>query len=91
MNRDRARYDDVIAAATVMVQALVEEEEESRPTRGSVIGRQVVSRDRHSGHYRLMADYFVSDPIYDDDFFRRRYVAIILGCIYGLGNVGLDI
>jgi hypothetical protein len=28
MNRDRARYDDVIAAATVMVQALVEEEEE---------------------------------------------------------------
>jgi hypothetical protein len=56
-----------------------------------VIGRQVVSRDRHNGHYRLMTDYFVSDPIYDDDFFRRRYVAIILGCIYGLGNVGLDI
>jgi hypothetical protein len=45
------------------------EEEESRPQRGSVIGRQVVRRDGFNGHYRLMADYFVPNPIYDDDFF----------------------
>ena len=56
-----------------------------------MIGRQVIPRDRLSGHARLMADYFVSNPVYDDDFFRRRYVAIILGCIYGLVNVGAEI
>jgi hypothetical protein len=61
-------YNDEVMAATVIVQTLVEEEE-SRPRRGSVIGRQVVHRDRLSGHYRLMEDYFVPNPIYDDDFF----------------------
>jgi hypothetical protein len=87
MIRDRARYDDdVLAASTVMVQRLAEEEE-SKPRRGgSVIGRQVVPRDRHGGHYRLMSDYFVTNPVYDDDFFRRRYVAITFGCTYGLGK-----
>jgi hypothetical protein len=38
-----------------------------------------------------MTYYFVSDPVYDDDFFRRRCVAIILGRINGLGDVGVDI
>jgi hypothetical protein len=66
MSRERSRYDDEVVAATVLVQALVEEEE-SRPHRGSVIGRQVVHR--FNGHYHLMADYFVPNPVYDDDFF----------------------
>jgi hypothetical protein len=79
--RDRARYDDEIVAATVIVQ-LLQEEEELQPRRGSVFGRQVVPRDRLSGHFRLMADYFVPNPVYDDDFFRRRYVPILLGYIY---------
>jgi hypothetical protein len=69
INKHRARYnDDEIAEATVIVQ-LLEEEEQSKPRRGSVIGRQVVHRDRLTGHSRLMADYFVPNPIYDDDFF----------------------
>jgi hypothetical protein len=51
INKQRARYDDEIAAATVIVQ-LLEEEEQSKPRRGSVIGRQVVARDRLSGHAR---------------------------------------
>jgi hypothetical protein len=38
-----------------------------------------------------MTDYFVSKPVYDDDFFRRRCVAIILGCINGLRDIGVDI
>jgi hypothetical protein len=84
INKQRARYyDDEIAAATVVVQ-LLEEEEESKPRRGSAIGRQVVARDRLSGHARLMKDYFVPNPVYNDDFFRRRYITIIMSCIYGL-------
>jgi hypothetical protein len=90
INKQRARYDDEIAAATVIVQ-LLEEEEQSKPRRGSVIGRQVVARDRLSGHARLMEDYFVPNPVYDDDFFRRRYIAIIMSCIYGLSNAKLKI
>jgi hypothetical protein len=70
-DRDRARYDNEIVAATMVVQ-LLEEEEDSKPRRGSVIGRQVIDRDRLSGHSRLMADYFVANPIYDEDFFHRR-------------------
>jgi hypothetical protein len=79
--RDRARYDDEIVAATVIVQ-LLQEEVELQPRRGSMFGRQVVPQDRLSGHFRLMADYFVPNPVYDDDFFRRRYVPILLGYIY---------
>jgi hypothetical protein len=51
-----------------------------------VIARQVVPRDRLNGHARLMEDYFVPNPTYDDDFFRRRYVTIVLGSIYCLGK-----
>jgi hypothetical protein len=51
INRVRARYNDEVVTATIMVQLLVEEEK-SKPRRGgSMIGRQVVPRDRHSGHY----------------------------------------
>jgi hypothetical protein len=89
-DRERARHDEEIVAATVLVQ-LLQEEEESKPRRGSVIGRQVVDRDRLGGHSRLMVDYFVPNPVYDEDFFRRRCVAILLGCTYCLGNVVLII
>jgi hypothetical protein len=90
LNRKRARYDDEFVAGTVIVQ-LLQEEEELKPKRGSVIGRQVVPRDRLNGHARLMEDYFVPNPIYDDDFFHRRYVGIVLGSIYYLGKVAVAI
>jgi hypothetical protein len=77
-------------AVTVIVQ-LLQEEEELKPKRGYVIARQVVPRDRLNGHACLMEDYFVPNPIYDDDFFRHRYMTIILGYIYGLVNVGVKI
>jgi hypothetical protein len=69
INKLRARYYyDEIAAAIVVVQ-LLEEEEQLKPRRGSVIGRQVTTPDRLSGDTRLMEDYFVPNPVYDDDFF----------------------
>ncbi|OEL28692.1 hypothetical protein BAE44_0010289, partial [Dichanthelium oligosanthes] len=37
----------------------------------SVVGRQMVHRDRNSGHRRLMADYFNNPPVYNDNIFRR--------------------
>jgi hypothetical protein len=91
INKQRARYnDDEIAEATVIVQ-LLEEEEQSKPRRGSVIGRQVVARDRLSGHACLMEDYFVPNPVCDDDFFCCRYISIIMSCIYGLSNAEVKI
>jgi hypothetical protein len=48
INRVRARYNDEVVTATIMVQLLVEEEK-SKPRRGgSMIGRQVVPRDRQT-------------------------------------------
>jgi hypothetical protein len=41
-----------------------------------VPGRQIVPRDRFSGHHRLHADYFSDNPIFRDDLFRRRLVVI---------------
>jgi len=73
LKRDRARYDDEIITATVVLQ-LGQEDDELPPRRGSVLGREVVPRDRVSGHAQLMADYFVARPVYNEDFFRRRYV-----------------
>jgi hypothetical protein len=37
------------------------------------MGRAVVMRDIGSGHDKLVADYFSSNPVYNDDTFRRRY------------------
>ncbi|OEL24751.1 hypothetical protein BAE44_0014227 [Dichanthelium oligosanthes] len=42
------------------------------PRRGSVVGRQMVQRDKYSGHRRLTADYFDDPPVYNDNIFRRR-------------------
>ncbi|OEL35215.1 hypothetical protein BAE44_0003766 [Dichanthelium oligosanthes] len=40
---------------------------------GSVMGHTVVMRNIMAGHEKLVADYFSSNPVYDDDTFRRRY------------------
>ncbi|OEL35936.1 hypothetical protein BAE44_0003045 [Dichanthelium oligosanthes] len=40
--------------------------------RGSVMGRRVIMRNIWSGHDKLVADYFSSNPMYNDDTFRRR-------------------
>ncbi|OEL25331.1 hypothetical protein BAE44_0013651 [Dichanthelium oligosanthes] len=43
------------------------------PRRGSIVRRQMVQRDRYSGHHRLMADYFDDPPVYNDNIFWRRF------------------
>lgn len=66
--------DEEISVA--IVQLADGEEEEHQPHRGSVHGRATVDRDRYTGRLRLMQDYFVDPPVYDERFFQRRYVSI---------------
>jgi len=61
-----------LGTAMAMAQLVDEEEEEMRPRRGSVVGRQTVPRDRYSGYHRLMGDYFLDPPVFCENFFRRR-------------------
>eukprot|EP00267_Zea_mays_P032569 XP_008665976.1 uncharacterized protein LOC103644568 [Zea mays] len=49
------------------------EEEENMPHRGSIVGRRTIPRDRYSGYFRLMQDYFIEQPVYGDNLFRRRF------------------
>jgi hypothetical protein len=69
--RDHRYAEDEMIAMTVMMY-LVEEEKE--PHRGSVFGRRVIPRDRHSAYLRLMNDYFVDNPVYPEYYFRRRCI-----------------
>ena len=39
---------------------------------GSVPSHIVIERDHAAGHARIMADYFVPNPVYTDYQFRRR-------------------
>ena len=40
---------------------------------GDRISRQYLYRDRVSGNTRLLNDYFVENPVYDETLFRRRF------------------
>ena len=40
---------------------------------GNRISRQYRYRDRVSGHSRMLNDYFVENPVYDETLFRRRF------------------
>ena len=40
---------------------------------GDRINRQYRYRDRVSGHSRLLNDYFIENPVYDETLFRRRF------------------
>ena len=40
---------------------------------GDRISRQYRYRDRVSGHSRMLNDYFVENPVYDETLFRRRF------------------
>jgi hypothetical protein len=51
-----------------------EDENEERVYIGSVPGRRTIPRDRYSGYIRLMEDYFVANPVYGENLFRRRFV-----------------
>ena len=40
---------------------------------GDRISRQYRYRDRVSGHSRLLNDYFIENPVYDETLFHRRF------------------
>ena len=48
------------------------ESSENRRHRGSIPGHKVLERDHTAGHARIMADYFVPNPVYTDYQFHRR-------------------
>jgi hypothetical protein len=41
-----------------------------------VLGRQIVPRNRFGGYRLLYVDYFVDEPVFNDDVFRRWFVFI---------------
>jgi hypothetical protein len=41
---------------------------------GSVVGHKFMRRDREAAFEQIMRDYFVDDPLYSAEDFRRRYV-----------------
>jgi hypothetical protein len=65
---------DNLVAATTIVQISQEEEE---PHWGGLLpSRQIVPRDRFSGHHRLEAEYFCENAVFGDDLFRRLFVLV---------------
>ena len=72
-------YDDEEFLHMLNIIATMEEEEEA-PHRGSVFGHRVIHRDRNSGYFRLMMDYFSESPVYGDEVFRRWW-AIHEACV----------
>ena len=63
--------EDEYGAAVVVAEQFAEQELTGRRG-GSVYGRQTVYRGRLEGHARLYADYFVDNPVYGEETFRRR-------------------
>ncbi|XP_071740883.1 uncharacterized protein [Rutidosis leptorrhynchoides] len=54
----------------VVIRREVEEQNEAQSSRRK---RRYISRDRVEAHNRLMNDYFVQDPKYPPEYFKRRY------------------
>jgi hypothetical protein len=75
----RHAEDDLVMAVTITQLVQIEEEEEPC-WGGSVLGRRIVPRNRFSGYRLLYADYFVDEPVFNDDVFRPRFVFI--HCIF---------
>jgi hypothetical protein len=69
--------DDDESDDDVLILSLIahdeEEERRKKRRRGLVHGHEVVYRDRHAGNLRIVVDYFVDVPVYNDKFFRRRF------------------
>jgi hypothetical protein len=68
-------YDDILVATTIARIGTEEEENKPNPRRGSIVGRRIIARDRYSGYFRLMEDYFVSNSVYGENLFCRRLVS----------------
>lgn len=69
VSRSRARLLIDDDDDTTVVGHMIHEEEARRREggrRGSVPGHIVIDREHGSGHARIMADYFVENPVYTD-------------------------
>jgi hypothetical protein len=73
-------YHELLTATTIV--QIIDNEEEERPHRGSVVGRKTVPRDKYSDYWRLMQDYFQDPPVYRDNHFHRRLV-LFHGLFFG--------
>ena len=72
LNELRQQFNDEEEAVSLVVISNIADEDE-QVHRGSVIGRRVIPRDRYIGYIRLMNDYFVDNPVYGENMFRRRF------------------
>jgi hypothetical protein len=62
--------DDLIA---IHMLADMDQEKHKRKRRGSIPGHLVVPRNISSGNLRMVADYFADSPVYNANFFQRRF------------------
>nr|ASR75324.1 Harbinger transposon protein [Oryza rufipogon] len=63
--------DDYYIAAALLTD--IEHKKTKRKRRGSVMGREIIYRDRFAGNLRTVVDYFANPPIYNAKLFRRRF------------------
>ncbi|XP_022008315.1 uncharacterized protein LOC110907675 [Helianthus annuus] len=63
--------DDSSDSSILFFQNLIEEAE--LQDTGTSNRRRYIERQREEGHEKLMADYFVEDPKYNEDIFRHRF------------------
>lgn len=70
----RKKYEHCMVAS--IIAAL---EPSKRRRGGSILGHKFMRRDREAAFAQIMRDYFVDDPLYSEENFRRRY-ATLGGC-----------
>jgi hypothetical protein len=58
-------YNDEEFLHMLHTTQLAKEEDEQQPHRVSIIGHRFINRDRSSGYFRLMQDYFVENHVYN--------------------------
>ena len=60
-----------------MVASIIAALEPSKRRRGgSIPGHKFMCRDREAAFAQIMRDYFVDDPLYSEENFRRRYATL---------------
>jgi hypothetical protein len=69
--------DEFFVSVTHMAMNADESDNETKH-RGSTKGHRVLQRDRQARHQRLYQDYFSDDPTYGHNYFRRRYVPLLI-------------
>jgi len=73
------RKKDEQCMGTAIVLASLKSSKRKRG--GSVVGHRFMRRDREAAFAQIMRDYFVDDPLYSEEDFRRRYVSFpVVSC-----------